>query len=379
MLYNDKSRLANQHAMMSTVSPPSGDCPEAVRSGADLRAARERLGWELPDVAASLRIALSHLEALEDGRISALPGKAYAVGYVRSYAAILGLDAEDMVRRFKAEAAEVGRKTELTFPVPMPDRGLPAGAIMLVGVVLCVFAYVGWYRLSGDGRLPAEALAPIPERLAPLAQQALPPTPAPAPTATPAPAPTSVAVAANAAVTSPGQYLGRFPGPSSAISPGTSPATAPGMSASADASAPLMPAEPAPAVQPISPSSAAAALVRDPATDALTQDTDKGRILLRATADAWIQVKDRSGNLLLNRILKAGDTWPVPRQDNLLLTTGNAGGTDIVIDGTTAPSLGGAGAVRRDVALDPTALSAGTNGGKTAPPPVQFTAMHGHQ
>ena len=41
--------------MMSTVSPPSGDCPEAVRSGAELRAARERWGWELPDVAASLR------------------------------------------------------------------------------------------------------------------------------------------------------------------------------------------------------------------------------------------------------------------------------------------------------------------------------------
>ena len=369
--------------MMSTVSPPSGDCPEAVRSGAELRAARERWGWELPDVAASLRIALSHLEALEDGRISALPGNAYAVGYVRSYAAILGLDAEEMVRRFKAEAAEVGRKTELTFPVPMPDRGLPAGAVMLVGLLLCVFAYVGWYRLSGEGRLPAEALAPIPERLAPLAQQALPPPPAVAPTVTPAIAPTSVAVAANTAVASPGQYLGRSPGPSPAISPGTSPgtspATVPGMSASADASAPLMPAEPAPAVQPISPSSAAAALVRDPATDALTQDTDKGRILLRATADAWIQVKDRSGNLLLNRILKAGETWPVPRQDNLLLTTGNAGGTDIVIDGTTAPSLGGAGAVRRDVVLDPAALSAGVSAGKTAALPVQFTAMHGHQ
>jgi cytoskeleton protein RodZ len=307
VLYNDKSRLANQHAMMSTVSSPSGDGPEAVRSGADLRAARERLGWALPDVAACLRIALSHLEALEDGRISALPGNAYAVGYVRSYAGILGLDAEEMVRRFKAEASEVERKTDLTFPVPMPDRGLPAGAVMLVGVLLCIFAYVGWYRLSGEGRLPPEVMAPIPERLARLAQQALPPAPVPS---RPAPA-APVTVAANPVGGTPGQP----PGPVA----GQSAAPAPSMSASADP-APMR-ADPAPAVQPISPSSAAAALVHDPAADALTQANDKGRILLRATADAWIQVKDRNGNLLLNRILKAGETWPVPRQDNLLLTT----------------------------------------------------------
>ena len=75
-----------------------------------------------------------------------------------------------MVRRFKAEAAEVARKTELSFPIPMPERGLPAGAVMLVGMVLCVVAYAGWYRLSGEGRLPAETVTPIPERLAPLAR-----------------------------------------------------------------------------------------------------------------------------------------------------------------------------------------------------------------
>ena len=129
--------------MMSTVSRVTGDAPEAARSGATLRAARERLGWTLPEMAASLRISLTHLEALEDGHIGQLPGNAYAVGYVRSYANALGLDAAQMVRRFKAEAAEVARKTELTFPVPMPERGLPAGAVMLVGVVLCIAVYAG--------------------------------------------------------------------------------------------------------------------------------------------------------------------------------------------------------------------------------------------
>ena len=54
-------------------------------------------------------------------------------------------------------------------------------------------------------------------------------------------------------------------------------------------------------------------------------------------------VKDRSGAVLLNRVLKAGETWPVPPRPDLLLTTGNAGGTEIVVDGAPTPSLGGPG------------------------------------
>lgn len=163
-----------RHDMMSTCAPLTADIPAAIRSGADLRAARQRLGWGLSDIAISLRIRLCHLEALEEGHISLLPGNAYAVGYVRAYARALGLDAEEMVRRFKAEALQVGRRTNLVFPVPMPDRGLPASAVMLLGLVLSIGAYVGWYRLSADGHLPAEAVTAIPERLVPLSKQALP-------------------------------------------------------------------------------------------------------------------------------------------------------------------------------------------------------------
>src|SRR4051794_8463906 len=113
--------------MMTTVLPMMNQPAAAVRTGAELRAARERLGLSLNDIAATLRIRPPHLEALEEGRISLLPGNAYALAFVRTYAGALGLDAEEMVRRFKAEAAAFDQP-ELVFPVPMPERGLPAGA-----------------------------------------------------------------------------------------------------------------------------------------------------------------------------------------------------------------------------------------------------------
>ena len=42
------------------------------------------------------------------------------------------------------------------------------------------------------------------------------------------------------------------------------------------------------------------------------------------------------------------------------MRTGNAGGLEITVDGNPAPPIGRIGAVRRNVALDPQALIAGT-------------------
>jgi cytoskeleton protein RodZ len=325
VLHQRRATLAKSRIMMSSTLDPDDEAPRAPRAGADLRAARERVGWSLSQMAEALRIRYQYLQALEEGRIAELPGNAYALGFMRTYATALGLDPNEIARRFKAEAAGVNQKTVLTFPVPVPERGVPAGAVVLLGVVLAVGVYVGWYRLSGEGRLPAETSTAIPAKLAPLAQQAVAPVVPPAPVvqATVAPAPAAVPVA----LTPP---------------------------ASAVAAAPAVPA--------VSPTQAAAAPAPLPGPTLAASDgvqPDQSRIVLRASSDAWVQVRDRTGTILLNRILHAGDTWEVPSKQNLLLTTGNAGGTDLLVDGVIAPSLGGNGAVRRDVPLDPDLLKDG--------------------
>ncbi|MDE2007964.1 MAG: helix-turn-helix domain-containing protein, partial [Rhodospirillales bacterium] len=147
--------IARRHGAMSSMGP--GQDASAPQAGADLAAARARLGASLPEMARFLRIRQPFLAALEEGRLDALPGSAYALAFLRSYAAALGLDPEEMARRFKAEAAGIGERIALEFPAPLPERGLPTGAMMVLALVLVVAAYAGWYRLSGEGRLPAEA------------------------------------------------------------------------------------------------------------------------------------------------------------------------------------------------------------------------------
>ena len=166
-----KPEFEGANDMMSAADlDANGPALGASRVGAELRSARLRLGWSLPDVAQELRIRLPYLEAIEDGRLSDLPGNAYAVGFLRTYAAALGLDAAEVARRFRAEAQEVNRKPELSFPAPVPERGVPAGAVILLGVVLAAGAYAAWYRFSDDRRSDP-GVAPIPERLAPLADR----------------------------------------------------------------------------------------------------------------------------------------------------------------------------------------------------------------
>jgi len=93
--------------------------------GGLLRETRKRAGVGIADVARALRISQKYLEALEEDRHADLPGAAYAIGFVRSYGEHLHLDGEEVVRRYKVEAAGLNGKKDLVFPKPMSDRVCP--------------------------------------------------------------------------------------------------------------------------------------------------------------------------------------------------------------------------------------------------------------
>jgi cytoskeleton protein RodZ len=84
------------------------------------------------------------------------------------------------------------------------------------------------------------------------------------------------------------------------------------------------------------------------------------RLLLRASQPAWVQVRDpRSGQVLVNQTLRAGETWEVPPdRQGLVLDTGRAEGLAIEVDGRPAPALAGRTGVVRGIVLDPARLSA---------------------
>ncbi|MCA3367894.1 MAG: helix-turn-helix domain-containing protein [Roseomonas sp.] len=172
---------------------------EAARVGEELREARIALGVSVEDAATQLRINKRYLMALEEGRVKDLPGAAYAVGFVRSYATALGLDADDAVRRFRdVSGTAVTKQGDLVFPEPVPRRGIPTGVLAALGLALALGGYVAWYQWSGRGERVVDTVPPLPPRLeraadasapreTPAAPVAEPPAPTPAPVAAPPP------------------------------------------------------------------------------------------------------------------------------------------------------------------------------------------------
>jgi cytoskeleton protein RodZ len=87
-------------------------------------------------------------------------------------------------------------------------------------------------------------------------------------------------------------------------------------------------------------------------------DSSDVRVVIRAATDSWVQVEAADEDILLSRVLKAGDSYRVPNRDGLTMMTGNAGALDIVVDGQSIGSLGPLGAVRKGIELEPSALEA---------------------
>ncbi|WP_343868013.1 helix-turn-helix domain-containing protein, partial [Caenispirillum bisanense] len=164
---------------------PSVDASPRESVGALLRANREHHGLEIAQVAEALRIRLTFLQAIEEGRHQDLPGPTYAVGFVRAYADYLGLDGGEIVRRYKEETSIVPRKAELEFPTPVSEGGLPTGAMILMAAVVGAVVYGGWYWMSNEDRSMAELIQDVPERFSSLLATA-PDAPPPAETTAPA-------------------------------------------------------------------------------------------------------------------------------------------------------------------------------------------------
>jgi len=272
------------------------DAPIAgpARVGMELRQVRERLGWRLTDVSAELRIRLPYLEAIERGELSALPGAAYQTGFVRTYSQALGLDGDEILRRFRAEGTGLAPKAELTFLAPVPDRAVPTGAIVLVCVLLVLTGYGLWYHHTEDQARLAANVPPVPTELAPLAVPPKPPEMA---------APSVVK-------------------PAAPVTPALAPAQA----------------APAPA-----------AVSQPPAAISRT---------IKATGDDWVEVKDAKGSILYSHTMHEGDSWPVPDLPGLTMTAGNAGATVLATNGKNSAPLGADGTVLRAYALTPPAPSA---------------------
>ena len=111
-----------------------------------LKTYREAYGLSLQDVSDALKIKMQYLMAIEQGDHAALPGRTFAVGYVRSLAQFLQLPVEQIVERFKLEVYDgIGPSlAALTLPEPPKERQLSRGLVVLISFTLLLGCWGLW-------------------------------------------------------------------------------------------------------------------------------------------------------------------------------------------------------------------------------------------
>ena len=336
---------------------------DATELGAMMREMRENLGHDLEKVAADLRIRLVYLEAIENGRLGDLPGSAYVSGFLRAYSDYLGLDGEEIVRRFKMAGADISNKTQLHLPSPVEEGRLPTAMVLLVAAVIAAGAYGGWYYVSSQDGDPMETVAKLPSELSGLVEGAANQT-------SPAPAQAQPEIPAAAPETTPAAEM---PNSESALAVPAAPAQPAVETASApkpepaEEPAPVQPPEPAsePPVAASEPTTQTAAAAREPVQPVSRilpgESSDVVRIVVRATADSYVAVRTSNNEPLFSHLMRPGDSYEVPSGIDLMLETGNAGGLQITVGGKKLPPLGPTGQVRRNIPLDAERLLSGVN------------------
>lgn len=163
--------------------------------GGKLRAARERRGISLRQIAATTKISVPALEALERNDISRLPGGIFSRAIVRSYALEVGLDPEstvqDFLQRFHtmpgvepvAEAPSVPEDATIEAQKHHAARVFlwALAFMLLVGSVIAVVVYRMRPADLATSAAMADSGAPPPLIEDPDATGGSPPTAAPAP------------------------------------------------------------------------------------------------------------------------------------------------------------------------------------------------------
>ncbi|MDR0367445.1 MAG: helix-turn-helix domain-containing protein, partial [Rickettsiales bacterium] len=114
-----------------------------------LRKAREAKNLDFDAISNAVKIKPQYLAAIEESKFSKLPGQAYVIGFMRTYADYLGLDAAKTVAQYKLENAvpadfhaeeKLDENSVLQDPAINANHIVIAGALALIGLFAAYFA-----------------------------------------------------------------------------------------------------------------------------------------------------------------------------------------------------------------------------------------------
>jgi len=312
----------SEPAPAEPAEPAAAAAPvEPATAGALLRQARQARGLHIAALATAIKVAPRKLELLEADRFDELPDATFTRALAQTVCRSLKIDAAPVLALLP-QPQQGHRLEHLSQGLNAPFRDKPrrvtptdlgflknvwvVGALVLaVGAVAVYLAPAGWIGAALPGA--AGGAASTAARSAPAGSE---------------PGPTMPPNTVVESVTLPGAG----PGASTAtplFPPGTvstSPAATPPA-----ASVPAAPAAPAPPAMAASPSAVAA--------PASAPRVTSGALLVKASAESWVEVVDGRDTVLVSRLLQPGESLGLDGASPLRVRIGNASATSVTYRG----------------------------------------------
>lgn len=264
----------------------------APSPGQMLRAAREAKGLHLAVLSVALKVPTRQLEALENDRHDAFKGTIFVRALAQAVCRHLGVDPAPVLAGLPKTASPLAVPSSASTPVAAPvsvkwgsdralgnrvSKGVSRWVLWLAVLMLLGAAALIWWPQSPQDALPGVA----------------------------APAEVSVEAAPQAQASDAAEV------PASA---------APAASSAQAVMAPVVVSQPAPVA------ASAAPQVQAQGVAAATESP----LLIQASADAWVAVRDSRGQIVLNRRVKAGESVKLDMSPPLFVYAGRSDGIDLM-------------------------------------------------
>ena len=282
--------------------------------------ARVNKGFTQEQASAILKVRVKIIKDFENGDEIDLPGLAYKIGFVRSYARLLELDSDLLVKEFKESLELSSYKEEYKFLTPNlePRKLLPIGAVL--SLFISIIIYTGWYysdRSNNVNQFSNQILKNDDKVLPELAdnkyiiiEESFDLN-----------KPVLLNVQKNYDAVGKNIVDPQIEVKDNAIELKEEKAL-----------------DDKSRIQPIETETnemSAKANERNPSTE----------MVLKALGNSWVEIEDIDGNILMTRLMRPGETYVVPNITGLTFNTGNAGALSLSQGDVLVPSLGDVGEI----------------------------------
>lgn len=299
--FSDKDK--NVDILVSDAINEAFDHVESSTVGKLCLDARLNKGLTQEQAGALLKVRVKIIKDFENGEHIDLPGLAYKVGFVRSYARLLDLDGDLLVKEFKESLELNSFKEEYKFLTPELNKNniIPIGAV--VSVFIAILSYTGWYYSDRSNKIEEVSDKKIVEMSSKISE-----------------------IDNNSYVIIEENFSNDL------LSSKRNDDEKKVQEVNRKTNFQEDQVE---SINIKNTELSATANERDPSTE----------MVLKAIGNSWVEIEDVDGNILMTRLMRPGETYVVPNINGLTFNTGNAGALSLSQGNVIVPKLGEVGEI----------------------------------